>query len=50
MQAESQTMKRGDHGWNFSGGEQDNVISNVAELDGVMENLGFKRENHRPRS
>ncbi|HEY2921123.1 MAG TPA: polysaccharide biosynthesis tyrosine autokinase [Candidatus Binatia bacterium] len=50
MQAESQTMKPGDHGWNFSGGEQDNVISNVAELDGVMENLGFKRENHRPRS
>jgi succinoglycan biosynthesis transport protein ExoP len=44
MQAESQTMKRDDHGWNFSGGEQDNVISNVGELDGVMEDLGFKRE------
>jgi capsular exopolysaccharide synthesis family protein len=49
MQAESQTTK-GDRSWQFNGGERDNVISNAAELDGVMENLGFKRENRGPRS
>jgi polysaccharide biosynthesis transport protein len=50
MQAESQTIKRGDHGWHFSGGEQGNVGANVAEFDDMMENLGFKRENRGPRS
>jgi polysaccharide biosynthesis transport protein len=50
MQSESQTMKRGDPGWQFNGGDHDNVISNVSELDGMMENLGFKRESRGPRS
>jgi capsular exopolysaccharide synthesis family protein len=43
MQAESQTVNGGDHGWNSSNGKEDDVIANVDELDGVMENLGFSR-------
>jgi succinoglycan biosynthesis transport protein ExoP len=42
MQAESQTIKRGENGSNFSHGEQDGIISNGADLDRVMENLGFQ--------
>ncbi|HEV8725261.1 MAG TPA: polysaccharide biosynthesis tyrosine autokinase [Candidatus Binatia bacterium] len=42
MQAESQTMKHGDNGWNFSSEQSDDIISNVADVDRVMENLGFK--------
>jgi polysaccharide biosynthesis transport protein len=54
MQAESQTMKRADNAWNFSS-EQEDIISNIADLDRVMENLGFRsgsngaRDGERPR-
>jgi succinoglycan biosynthesis transport protein ExoP len=43
MQAESQTTKNGNNGSNFSNGEQDDIISNVADLDRLMTNLGFNR-------
>jgi capsular exopolysaccharide synthesis family protein len=43
MEAESQTSKRGGNGWSYSSEKQDDVISNVTELDRVMDNLGFSR-------
>lgn len=42
MEAESQSVKRV-NGWDVSEGGEEDVISNVAGLDRVMENLGFKR-------